>query len=138
MEAGLPLWGHELNEEINPLMAGLHFALSKRRREAGNFPGAKQILQDWDCGPARTLVGLLPVGGRPVRDGTSLMFDGAHVGIVTSGGYAPCLDAPAAIGLVESRLSGLETALIATTRGRETAVHVVSLPFVPHRYVRGS
>ena len=138
MEAGLPLWGHELNETINPVTAGLRFALSKRRREAGDFPGAAQILQDWNCGPARTLVGLLPVGGRPVRDGINLMFDGTPVGIVTSGGYAPSLDAPAAIGLVESRLAEPGTALIATTRGRETAVHVASLPFVPHRYARGS
>jgi aminomethyltransferase len=130
MEAGLLLWGHELNETINPVTAGLRFALSKRRREAGDFPGAAQILQDWDYGPAQMLVGLLPVGGRPVRDGTNLMFDGTPVGIVTSGGYAPSLDAPAAIGLVESRLAEPGTALIATTRGRETAVHVASLPFV--------
>jgi aminomethyltransferase len=138
MEAGLPLWGHELDETINPVMAGLRFVLSKRRREAGNFLGAKQILQDWDCGPERTLVGLLPTGGRPVRDGTELMMDGTPVGNVTSGGFAPSLDAPAAIGLVETRLAEPGTALIAATRGRETTVHVACLPFVPHRYVRGS
>tara|TARA_E500000178_G_scaffold93762_1_gene92685 strand:- start:5665 stop:6765 length:1101 start_codon:yes stop_codon:yes gene_type:complete len=138
MEAGLPLWGHELDETINPVMAGLRFALSKRRREAGDFLGAKQILQDWDFGPKRTLVGLLPTGGRPVRDGTKLIMDGTPVGSVTSGGFAPSLDAPAAIGLVESQLAEPGTALIAATRGRETTVHVACLPFVPHRYVRGS
>lgn len=137
MEAGLPLWGHELNETINPVAAGLHFAISKRRREASDFPGATQILQDWNHGPARTLVGLLPIGGRPVRGGTDLMFDGTPVGTVTSGGFAPSLDAPAAIGFVDSSLAEPGTALIAATRGRETTVHVTTLPFVPHQYFRG-
>ena len=137
MEAGLPLWGHELDETINPVAAGLHFAISKRRREASDFPGAAQIQQDWDHGPARKLVGLLPIGGRPVRDGTDLMLDEKPVGTVTSGGFAPSLNTPAAIGFVDSPLAGPGTTLIAATRGRESAVHVTTLPFVPHKYFRG-
>ncbi len=138
MEAGLPLWGHELDETINPVVAGLQFAISKRRREAGDFPGAAHILQDWNHGPARKLVGLVPIGGRPVRDGTDLTLDGTPIGTVTSGGFAPSLDAPAAIGFVDSSLSEPGTALIAATRGRESTVHVTTLPFVPHQYFRGS
>ena len=137
MEAGLPLWGHELNETINPVAAGLHFAISKRRREAGDFPGAKRILQDWNHGPAQTLVGLLPIGGRPVRDGTDIMLDGTPIGTITSGGFAPSLNAPAAIGFVNSDLAEPGTALTAATRSKESTVHVTTLPFVPHQYFRG-
>jgi len=136
LEAGLPLWGHELDETINPVEAGVSFALSKRRREAADFPGADKILADWQDGPSRQLVGLRPVGGRPVRDGTELMLDGELVGRVTSGGFAPSLDAPAALGLVAAAAAISGTMLLAATRGKETAVEVVGLPLVPHRYVR--
>ena len=74
LEAGLPLWGHELDETINPVAAGLRFALSKRRREAADFPGAEAILNDLANGAPRQLVGLLPQGGRPVRDGAELRW----------------------------------------------------------------
>lgn len=136
LEAGLPLWGHELDETINPVTAGLRFALSKRRREAADFPGAIPIMKDWHEGPERLLVGLLPKGARPVRDGTGLMLNGAIVGIVTSGGFSPSLDAPAAIGFVDAALATPDTVLSAATRGTETPITVTSLPLVPHRYVR--
>ncbi len=137
LEAGLPLWGHELDETINPVAAGLRFALSKRRREAGDFPGAGPILDDFANGAPRQLVGLLPQGGRPVRDGAELALDGTIVGIVTSGGFAPSLDAPAALGFVDSELAAAGTELMALTRGRETPVVTAALPLVPHRYIRG-
>ena len=137
LEAGLPLWGHELDETINPVAAGLRFALSKRRREAANFPGATTIMNDWDNGPARQLVGLLPQGGRPVRDGAELECDGRIVGHVTSGGFAPSLDAPAALGFVEAALAMPGTEINALVRGREVPVTVAALPLVPHRYIRG-
>ena len=137
MEAGLPLWGHELDETITPVSAGLRFALSKRRREAGDFPGAKIIMKDWNDGPARLLVGLLPQEARPVRDGAELLHDGKTVGIVTSGGFAPTLDAPAALGFVDAELAAPNTKLTASTRGRETPVITAALPLVPHRYIRG-
>jgi len=137
MEAGLPLWGHELDESITPISANLGFALSKRRRQAADFPGAAVILAEMESGPARRLVGLLPEGGRPVRDGTLLMADGVEIGIVTSGGFAPSLNAPAAIGFVDAALATAGTPLVAATRGRETPIKVTSLPLVPHRYFRG-
>jgi len=137
LEAGLPLWGHELDETINPVAAGLRFALSRRRREAGDFPGAAAIMTDWHDGPRRRLVGLLPQGGRPVRDGAELALNGAIIGIVTSGGFAPSLDAPAALGFVDTALATPGTEINALVRGREVPVTVAALPLVPHRYIRG-
>ena len=137
LEAGLPLWGHELDETINPVAAGLRFALAKRRREAADFPGAAAIMNDWNHGPTRQLVGLLPQGGRPVRDGTELECEGRIVGQVTSGGFAPSLDAPAALGFVDVALAMPGTEINALVRGREVPVTVAALPLVPHRYNRG-
>ena len=136
MEAGLPLWGHELDETINPVAAGLRFALSKRRREASDFPGAGPIMTDWTDGASRLLTGLLPQGGRPVRDGAELTHEGTIIGKVTSGGFAPTLDAPAALGFVDAALALPGTELMAVSRGRETPVMTAALPLVPHRYVR--
>ena len=137
LEAGLPLWGHELDETINPVTAGLRFALSRRRREAADFPGAGAVMQDWNDGPARQLVGLLPQGGRPVRDGAELALNGTIIGTVTSGGFAPSLDAPAALGFVDAALATPGTEINALVRGREVPVTVAALPLVPHRYIRG-
>ena len=136
MEAGLPLWGHELDETINPVAAGLRFALSKRRREAADFPGAGPIMTDWTDGASRLLTGLLPQGGRPVRDGAELTHEGTIIGKVTSGGFAPTLDAPAALGFVDAALAVPGTELMAVSLGRETPVMTAALPLVPHRYVR--
>ena len=136
MEAGLPLWGHELDETINPVAAGLRFALSKRRREAADFPGAGPIMTDWTDGASRLLTGLLPQGGRPVRDGAELTHEGTIIGKVTSGGFAPTLDAPAALGFVDAALAVPDTELMAVSRGRETPIMTAALPLVPHRYVR--
>ena len=137
MEAGLPLWGHELDETINPVTGGVPFALSKRRREAADFPGAAAIMQDYTNGPARRLIGVLPEGGRPVRDGTELSLNGNIVGIVSSGGFAPSLDAPAALAIIDSALAQPGTQLIALTRGKETPVTLAALPLVSHNYSRG-
>jgi len=137
LEAGLPLWGHELDETITPTMAGLKFALSKKRREAADFPGASVILDEFTKGPKRCLVGLLAAGARPVRDGTTLLNDGVEVGVVTSGGFSPSLDRPAALGLVDAGLADTGTIITAATRGSETPMTVADLPLVPHRYFRG-
>ena len=137
LEAGLPLWGHELDETINPVTAGLGFALSKRRRAAADFPGATAILEDHAAGPARRLVGLLPQGGRPVRDGAEIRHEGRTVGHVSSGGFSPTLDAPAALGFVDSQLAEAGTQLDAIVRDRPVPLVVSDLPLVPHRYIRG-
>ncbi len=137
LEAGLPLWGHELDETITPTTAGLRFALSKKRRDAADFPGAKIILDELSKGPSRHLVGLLANGARPVRDGALLKQDGKDIGIVTSGGFSPSLNRPAALGFVDGSYAEAGTQLTAATKGTETQITVAKLPLVTHRYFRG-
>jgi len=136
MEAGLPLWGHELDETITPVEAGLGFALSKKRREAADFPGATRILDQIASGPKRRLVGLLADGARPVRDGTILLHDEQKIGQISSGGFSPSLGRPAALGFVDADFATPDTTVMADTRGGPTAMTVSRLPFVPHRYHR--
>ena len=136
LEAGLPLYGHELDETVSPVEAGLNFALSKRRREAGDFPGAKRILAELADGTARIRVGL-HVEGAPAREGAEITGpDGAVIGKVTSGGVAPSLGRAIALGFVPPAFAAPGTTLGVTVRGRSQAATVVPTPFVPHRYVR--
>ncbi|MDC3234647.1 glycine cleavage system aminomethyltransferase GcvT [Candidatus Puniceispirillum sp.] len=137
LEAGLPLWGHELDETITPATAGLTFALSRKRRDAADFPGATIILDELAGGPSRHLVGLLADGARPVRDGVLLKQEGKDIGIVTSGGFSPSLNRPAALGFVDGSYAEAGTQLIAATKGTETQITVAKLPLVKHRYFRG-
>ena len=136
MEAGLPLWGHELNETITPVEAGLGFAISKKRCDAADFPGATRIIDELKTGPKRRLVGLSATGARPVRDGVILRHNDKTVGSVTSGGFAPSLDRPAALGFVEAEFAVVGTSLLADTRGTPTVITVSHLPFVQHQYFR--
>lgn len=136
LEAGLPLYGHELDESVSPVEAGLNFALSKRRREAADFPGAKRILTELAEGTTRIRVGL-HVEGAPAREGAEITGpDGAVIGRVTSGGFAPSLGRAIALGFVPPAFAAPGTALGVTVRGRNQAATVVPTPFVPHRYVR--
>ena len=136
LEAGLPLYGHDLDETISPVEAGLNFALSKRRRLAADFPGAPRILAELDGAPARVRVGLT-VQGAPAREGAEIAdASGRIVGRVTSGGFSPSLSAPIALGFVPPELAQVGTALYVIVRGRSQAAEVAPLPFVPHRYAR--
>lgn len=136
LEAGLPLYGHDLNDEIDPVEGDLGFAISKRRREEGGFPGAARILGHLAEGSARKRVGLLVDGKLPVREGAKL-FDGEdEIGVVTSGGFAPSVGAPIAMGYVPTGLSAPGTAIAAEVRGKRVPCTVAAMPFVPHRYVR--
>ena len=136
LEAGLPLYGHDLDPATDPVEGDLAFAISKRRREDGGFPGAARILGHLADGSPRKRVGLTVEGKLPVREGAKL-FDGEEeVGIVTSGGFAPSVGAPIAMGYVPTGLSQPGTALAAEVRGKRVAVAVAPMPFVPHRYVR--
>jgi aminomethyltransferase len=136
LEAGLPLYGHELDETISPIEAGLAFAVSKRRRQAANFPGAERILDELADEPARVRVGLL-VDGAPARDGAEILNQHDEVvGHVTSGGFSPSLGRPIAMGYVPPVFSAAGTGLVVKVRDRAQPATVTSLPFVPHRYVR--
>ena len=136
LEAGLPLYGHDLDETVSPIEAGLGFAVSRRRREAGDFPGAGRILTELAGALARVRVGLL-VEGAPAREGAKILApSGAAVGAVTSGGFAPSLGRPIAVGYVTPANSGPGTRLKVEVRGRAQDATVAPLPFVPHRYYR--
>jgi aminomethyltransferase len=136
LEAGLCLYGADLDETTSPIEAGLGWVIPKRRREAGDFPGADRILTERLDGPARRRVGLLVEGRRPVRPGATLADGDDEVGVVTSGTYGPTADAPIAMGYVTTDRAVVGTALTAHQRGRGEPVTVADLPFVPHRYVR--
>ena len=136
LEAGLPLYGHDLDETVSPTEAGLGFAVSKRRREARDFPGADRILKEHGGELSRLRVGLF-VEGAPAREGAEIT-DGAGnvIGKVTSGGFSPTLSRAIALGFVPPEHAKPGTQLQVSVRGRSQPATVAELPFVPHRYVR--
>ena len=136
LEAGLPLYGHDLSEATEPVGAGLAFAISKRRRAEGGFPGADRILALLQDGAPRVRVGLALEGRMAAREG-ALVFSGEReVGTVTSGGFSPSLQRPIAMAYVDADLAAAGTALELDNRGRRLTASVVPMPFVPHRYNR--
>ncbi|WP_375395824.1 glycine cleavage system aminomethyltransferase GcvT [uncultured Sphingomonas sp.] len=137
LEAGLPLYGHDLDPDITPVMADLGFALSKRRREAGDFAGAARILAERDAGPVVKRVGLLIDGRQPVREGAAVVDEeDGTVGKVTSGGFAPTVGAPIAMAYVPAAMAAPGTRIRLVQRGKVHTAIVTAMPFVPHRYVR--
>lgn len=136
LEAGLPLYGHDLDENTDPVEGDLAFAISKRRREEGGFPGSARILGHLADGSPRKRVGLLVDGKLPVREGAKLFDGNTEIGVVTSGGFAPSVGAPIAMGYVPTGLSEPGTAVAAEVRGKRVACTVTAMPFIPHRYVR--
>ncbi|NKJ41867.1 aminomethyltransferase [Novosphingobium sp. SG720] len=137
LEAGLPLYGHDLSLDIDPVEADLGFAIPARRRVAdAGYPGAAQLAQAFAQGPARRRVGLLIEGRMAAREGAEVLADGRTVGTVTSGGFAPSLERPIAMAFVETALAVPGTALTLSVRGKSLAATVTPLPFIPHRYVR--
>jgi aminomethyltransferase len=136
LEAGLPLYGHDMNPEIDPVEGNASFAISKRRREVGGFNGADRILKALTDGPARKLVGFTVEGKIPVREGAPIFAGDTQVGIITSGGFAPSVGAPIAMGYAASAHTAAGTALDAEVRGKRVALTVAPMPFIPHHYHR--
>ncbi|AMU88609.1 glycine cleavage system aminomethyltransferase GcvT [Sphingopyxis macrogoltabida] len=136
LEAGLPLYGHDLDPTTDPIEGDLAFAISKRRREEGGFPGAARILGHLADGSPRKRVGLLVDGKMPVREGAKLFDGNTEIGIVTSGGFAPSVGAPIAMGYVPRDHAAPGTAIAAEVRGKRVHCTVAAMPFVPHNYVR--
>lgn len=137
LEAGLPLYGHDVDETVSPIEADLAFAVSVKRREARDFPGAARIAKELADGPSRKRVGLKVLEGAPAREGAEIADGpGAVVGVITSGGFSPSLGYPIAMGFVPPALAALGTQLKVIVRGKPQAAEVVRMPFVPHRYVR--
>ena len=139
LEAGLCLYGADLDETTSPVEAGLTWAMQKRRREDGGFLGWETIADQLARGPQRKRVGIRPQGRAPVREGGVLADpqDGRTVGGVTSGGYGPSVEGPVAMGYVEAAFSKPGTDLLAEIRGKEIPCRTEELPFVPHRYWKG-
>ena len=142
LEAGLCLYGHDIDATTTPVEAGLAWAIQKVRRaggaRAGGYPGAAVIDAMIAAGPGRKRVGLLGLEKAPVREGAPLQDEtGRNVGRVTSGTSSPTLKQPVAMGYVEAALATPDTPLWAEVRGRRLPMRVARLPFVAHRYVRG-
>jgi aminomethyltransferase len=136
LEAGLPLYGHDLDQTVSPIEANLAFAVSKRRRAAGDLAGGARIARELAGDVARVRVGLKGLTGAPAREGAEITHDGLAIGRVTSGGYAPSLNISVAMGFVPPAFAQPGTLLQVIVRGRSQPVEVVPLPFFPHRYVR--
>ena len=137
LEAGLPLYGHDLDEQTTPVMADLGFAISKRRRTEGGFAGAERILAERETGPVSKRVGFTVDGRQPVREGGRVLdSEGNEVGRVTSGGFSPSLQKPIGMGYVAAALSEPGTRLTLEQRGKLFMAEVAPTPFVPHRYHR--
>ena len=136
LEAGLPLYGHDMNPELEPVEANAAFAISKRRRAEGGFAGCERILEALAKGPARKLVGLSVEGKMPVREGAPIFAGETQVGVITSGGFGPSIGAPIAMGYVDAAHNAVGAALAAEVRGKRVSITVANLPFIPHHYHR--
>lgn len=136
LEAGLCLYGHDIDTTTSPIEADLKWSIQKRRREEGGFPGAARIQRELKDGPSRLRVGIQPEGRQPAREGTEIFAAGRKIGVVTSGGFGPTAQGPVAMGYVESAFAKPETPLTLVVRGKDLPARVVTMPFAPHRYFR--
>ena len=141
LEAGLPLYGHDLTINTDPVSADLTFALSKKRRAEGGYHGHKAVvsrLADVEAGTLATKrVGLTLEGRMPAREGAEVYSGDTKIGTVTSGGFSPTLGKPIAMAYIDSAHANLGTALECEVRGKRLPATVTPMPFVPHRYYRG-
>jgi len=136
LEAGLCLYGHELDETTSPIEADLKWIIPKARRESLNFPGGARIGAELKDGPTRLRVGIKPQGRAPAREQTVIQHDGKQVGIITSGGFGPSVNGPIAIGYIEPALATPGTVVDLIIRGQPHPAEIVKLPFVPHTYAK--
>ncbi|MEL6285906.1 MAG: glycine cleavage system aminomethyltransferase GcvT [Pseudomonadota bacterium] len=136
LEAGLCLYGHDLDPSRDPVEADLKWIIQKSRRQRADFPGAGRILKALADGPAERRVGIRPLERAPAREGTEIQSGGVPVGHITSGGFGPSIDAPIAMGYVRADLATPGTPLELMVRGKVRPAEVAPLPFVPHRYKR--
>ncbi len=136
LEAGLPLYGHDLTPAVSAIGADLGFAIGKRRREEGGFVGHARVIKELADGPGSKRVGLRIDGRLPAREGAQIYAGDVLVGEVTSGGFAPTVGAPIAMGWVSLPHAAIDTPLDIEVRGKRIAAAVAAMPFVPHRYRR--
>ena len=139
LEAGLCLYGHDIDTTTTPVEAGLVWTIAKHRRETADFPGGAAIRAQLAAGPRRRRVGLLPQGRAPAREGTAITDAGDRtIGVVTSGGFGPSVEAPVAMGYVATDHAAPDTEVTLVVRGKPVPARVVKLPFVAANYYRGT
>jgi aminomethyltransferase len=137
LEAGLCLYGHDIDETTSPVEAALVWSMQKRRRSEGGFPGANRIQAELVSGPSRKRVGIRPDGRAPARDGTQILsLLGDQLGVITSGGFGPSVGAPIGMGYVAADRAEVGTPVNLMVRSKALAGTVAPLPFIPHRYAR--
>jgi len=137
LEAGLCLYGHDIDETTSPIEADLLWSIQKRRRTEGGFLGAERVLKEITSGPKRKRVGIKPEGRAPAREGTVVTnLAGRQIGIITSGGFGPTANGPVAMGYVETASAKTGTPVQLIVRDKPMPAQVVALPFVPHNYKR--
>jgi aminomethyltransferase len=137
LEAGMCLYGHDIDTTKTPVTAALAWTVSKARRERGDFPGAARILKELKDGPAARRVGIRPLGRAPAREGAEIQSaEGQVLGVVTSGGFGPTVNGPVAMGYVAASHAKTSTPLKLIVRGKALDAEVAALPFVPHKYKR--
>ena len=136
LEAGLPLYGHDLGPDTSPVEAGLNFAINKRRRSEGGFLGADRVLRELADGAPRKWVGLTLESRQAAREGAEVFAGDQKVGVLTSGGFSPSLGQPIATAYVAAAHAAPGTKLEIDVRGKRLPAAVTPLPFVPHRYHR--
>ena len=132
------LYGHDLDEATSPIEGNIKFAIGKRRRTEGGFPGAERILRELEDGPKRLRVGIAPEGRAPAREGAVIQSaDGKDIGKVTSGGFGPSVGGPIAMGYIDTAHTAVGTDIHLMVRTKALPAKVVDMPFAPHRYFRG-
>jgi aminomethyltransferase len=141
LEAGLCLYGHDIDETTTPVEADLVWSIQRRRRLEGGFAGARRIQEQLAHGTQRRRVGIKPQGRAPAREGTQVLTasaagSGQTIGALTSGGFGPSVNGPVAMGYVAAEHAAPGTPVQLLVRGKPIAAVVTSLPFVPHRYLR--
>jgi aminomethyltransferase len=139
LEAGLCLYGHDIDTKTSPVEAGLLWSIGKRRREEGGFPGAETIQAQIAQGATRKRVGILPDGRAPAREGTAILDSegGTEIGQITSGGFGPTLGGPVAMGYVPIEFAKPGTAVFLSVRGKSLPATITKMPFVPPGFFRG-
>jgi aminomethyltransferase len=139
LEAGLCLYGHDIDVHTSPIEAGLSWAIQRRRKDQGGFPGADRILRDLANGPSQKRVGLQPVGKAPMREGSQLFqTEGSveKIGMITSGGFGPTVGAPVSMGYVSSEFAQPGTTIFGEVRGKRLPVKTAELPFTGPNFKR--
>ncbi|WP_171132048.1 MULTISPECIES: glycine cleavage system aminomethyltransferase GcvT [unclassified Ruegeria] len=137
LEAGLCLYGNDIDQTTSPIEASLGWAIQKRRKEEGGFPGAARIQRELAEGPARKLVGIKPAGRAPARQGVEIQSaNGASIGQITSGGFGPTVGGPVAMGYVSAGHAEPGETVNLIIRGKPQPAEIVALPFVKQNYKR--